>query len=88
MVDTTIDENDHSCVDRDCSPRLAIDVVSVGDTINFSITGSIILSGQLDIAKNLTIAGPGPASLTLDDNATTRIFRVKQNTMSNSQVLP
>jgi predicted outer membrane repeat protein len=37
-----------------------------GDTINFSVTGTITLtSGQMFITKNLTISGPGPASLTV-----------------------
>ena len=37
-----------------------------GDTIVFSVTGTITLtSGQMFITKNLTISGPGPGSLTV-----------------------
>lgn len=78
-VNTLADENDHSCADGDCSLRDALEVAAPGDTITFSVTGTITLSSYLDITKNLTITGPGPASLTLDGNNATRIFNVASN---------
>ena len=76
-VDTLVDENDHSCVDGDCSLRDAVEVAVSGDTIDFSVTGIITLSGQIDIAKDLTITGPGPVSLTISGGDTTRIFSIQ-----------
>ncbi|PKB63843.1 MAG: hypothetical protein BZY80_05370, partial [SAR202 cluster bacterium Io17-Chloro-G2] len=49
------------------------------DTIAFSVTlpGTITLtSGELPISNNLTINGPGAGSLTIDGNASSRIFSV------------
>ena len=46
------------------SLRDAIAMCSSGDTIVFSVTGTITLtSGELVIEKNLTIMGPGAGSL-------------------------
>ena len=42
-VTTLIDESDGSCTDGDCSVRDAVAVASPGDTINFSVTGTINL---------------------------------------------
>jgi CSLREA domain-containing protein len=78
-VNTLADENDGSCVDSDCSLRDAIAVAISGDTINFNVTGTITLSSLLDVQKNLTITGPGSASLTLDGNNATRIFNIGLN---------
>jgi len=76
-VNTLIDENDGSCSDGDCSLRDAIQVAAAGDTINFSVTGTILLNlGRLNIAKNLSIIGPGPESLTVDGNQNGQIFVV------------
>ncbi len=76
-VNTLADENDGSCSDGDCSLRDAIQVADVGDTINFSVSGTIVLNlGPLFIDKNLTINGPGPDSLTVDGNHASQIFRV------------
>lgn len=48
------------------SLRQAILDICPGGTIDFGVTGTITLtSGQLDINKALTIAGPGPADLTV-----------------------
>ncbi len=48
-----------------------------GDIINFSVTGTIILTtGQLFIPNNLTINGPGVNLLTIDGNANSRIFDI------------
>jgi CSLREA domain-containing protein len=79
-VDTLSDELDGSCVDGDCSLRDAIQVAASGDTITFSVTGSIILNmGQLTTDKHLTINGPGPGNLTLDGNHTSRILWILES---------
>ena len=45
------------------------------DTINFAVTGTIVLtSGQIAINGPLTIVGPGASKLTIDGNAQDRIF--------------
>jgi len=47
------------------------------DTIDFSVTGTILLtSGQIAIKGPLTIVGPGADVLTIDGNASNRIFSV------------
>lgn len=56
------------------SLRQAITDAASGDTINFSVTGTIQLASQLMIAKNLTITGPGPASLTIRGADNFRVF--------------
>ena len=59
------------------SLRQAILDATAGDTIDFSVTGTITLtSGQLSINKDLTISGPGAGSLTIDGNASTVIFNI------------
>ena len=56
------------------SLRQAIFDAAPGDTIDFSVTGTILLtSGALSVS-NLTINGPGPAMLSIDGNASSRIF--------------
>src|SRR5258708_22581384 len=47
------------------SLRQALLDAASGDTITFSVTGTIVLSGtRLDITKNLTITGPGASFIT------------------------
>ncbi|MSQ26592.1 MAG: hypothetical protein EXR51_00410 [Dehalococcoidia bacterium] len=61
------------------SLRAAIANATSGDTINFSssVTGTITLtSGELAIAKNLTITGPGAASLAISGNSASRVFNI------------
>jgi hypothetical protein len=51
------------------SLRDAINNAAPGDTINFSVTGTITLtSGSLSINKDLTINGPGASNLTISRN--------------------
>lgn len=48
-----------------------------GDTILFSITGTITLtSGELEIDHDLTITGPGSESLTIDGDGAYRVFNI------------
>lgn len=81
-VNTLVDENDGSCVDGDCSLRDAIQVANANDTINFSVTGIITLSGtHLLVNKDLTITGPGSDSLTIDGNNASSIFLIPNGTV-------
>ena len=59
------------------SLREALADANDGDTINFAVTGTIgLTSGQLLVDKNVTISGPGSASLAVDGNATSRVFHI------------
>ena len=58
------------------SLRQAIIDSASGDTINFAVTGAIYLtSGELQINHDLTITGPGAASLVIR-RSTTSFFRI------------
>lgn len=57
--------------------RQVIGAAASGDTINFSVTGTITLtSGELLIDKNLTIAGPGATSLIISGNNASRVLHI------------
>jgi len=59
------------------SLRQALHDANDGDTINFAVTGTIILtSGGLPINKNITISGPGAAQLSIDGNQAIVVFGV------------
>ena len=60
------------------SLRDTVTIAAPGDTINFSVTGTITLTtGEIAFAKNLIIGGPGAASLTLTKSgAAARIFNI------------
>jgi hypothetical protein len=64
----------------DGSLRHAIDVAAPGDAITFSVSGMITLtSGQLAIAKNLTVTGPGASSLSISGNSSSGVFDVRNS---------
>jgi CSLREA domain-containing protein len=74
-VNTLSDENDGSCTDGDCSLRDAVQVATADDTINFGVTGTIVLSqGEILIDKDLTISGPGADKLAISGNDASRVF--------------
>jgi len=78
-VNTLADENDGSCSDGDCSLRDAIQVAGGGDTITFSMSGTIALTlGQLVMNKNLAISGPGASHLTLSGNNASRVLFIQE----------
>ncbi len=59
------------------SLRQAIANATAGDTIDFSVTGTITLtSGQLMIDKDMIIDGPGSANLTVSGNNASRVFNI------------
>ena len=77
IVNTLIDENDGNCSDGDCSLRDAIQVAAAGDTISFSVSGTIVLNlGQLNVDKDLTISGPGQDNLMVSGNGSSCVFHV------------
>ena len=67
--------NAANCPGASCRLRDAIEKAVNGDTINFSVTGTITLnSGALNITKNLIIQGPGAAQLTVSGNNASGVF--------------
>ena len=59
-----------------CILREALAAATSGDTIQFAVIGTIVLSTRLVTATNVTIQGPGAASLVLDGNPADRILSV------------
>lgn len=60
-----------------------------GDTINFAVTGTIVLTtASLNINHNLTIQGPGANSLTITRQSTSnfRIFYFENGTSTLSDL--
>ncbi len=79
-VTKVADTNDGTC-DADCSLREAIAAAASGDTITFALPGAApwtitLALGQLTISTNLTIQGPGAASLTISGDNAVQVFRV------------
>src|SRR5438477_13189650 len=71
------------------SLRDAIAASGSGDTINFAVTGTIVLtSASLSVNHNLTIQGPGANSLTIrrSSNLIFRIFYFDNGTWTLSDV--
>lgn len=62
------------------SLRDAIATSAPGDTIDFGVTGTITLSSTLVIDKDLTISGPGAASLSVSGNNSIVVFVTAYNT--------
>ena len=59
------------------SLRAAIASASSGDTINFSVTGTITLTtGVLEITNSLTITGPGASTLAISGGGVSGVFIV------------
>src|SRR5262249_55882535 len=65
------------------SLRDQIGAAASGDTINFAsgLSGTITLSsGELAIARNLTISGPGAGTITVSGNNAQRVFHTQRGT--------
>ena len=59
------------------SLRQALADANDGDTIEFAVTGTIgLISGELLVAKNITISGPGAENLTVNGNEKSTVFHV------------
>ncbi len=75
-VDTLVDENDGIGLGG-ISLRDAIAEAIAGETIDFSVTGTILLEhGELLIDKDLTIVGPGANQLTIDAHGVGRVLNI------------
>ena len=89
-VDTLVDEEDGSCGDGDCALRDAIDAAGPGDTISFSVVGTITVAlGHVDVDSDVTIAGPGADLLTISGGGSSRVLYVGSTgalTLSNVTV--
>lgn len=77
--------------------RSMIAKANPGDTINFGVTGTILLNSQLSISKNLTISGPGASNLAISGSTSppgwypppvnyVRVFDINAATVSISGV--
>lgn len=59
------------------SLRQALADANYGDTIEFAVTGTIALtSGELLVAHDIIISGPGSENLALNGNANSRVFHI------------
>ena len=77
-MDTLADEADGSCADGDCSLRDAVQVAGPGDTINFTVGGTLILTlGHVYLDKDLIIDGPGVGLLTISGGNASRVFFIE-----------
>jgi hypothetical protein len=66
------------------SLRQNIEDASPGATITFFTNGTITLSsGELVIATNLTITGPGPTNLVVSGNNVSRVFHINSGVTAN-----
>jgi len=55
-----------------------------GDTITFSVTGTILLNSTLpDLSKNVTITGPGASLLTINGSNANRLVWIAGNVIVN-----
>src|SRR5882672_7952114 len=62
------------------SLRQAIANASTGDTINFLVSGTILLSsGELVLTNNLVVNGPGATNLAVSGNNSNRVFEIGPN---------
>lgn len=76
-VNSNADPGDGTCDATECTLREAIAAASSGDTIDFSVTGTITVASELLIDKSLTLTGPGAANLALDGNNAVRVLRIE-----------
>jgi len=59
------------------SLRQALADANNGDMINFAVTGTIgLTTGELLVAKNITISGPGAGNLAVNGNANSTVFHI------------
>src|SRR5881398_3123150 len=76
--------NAANCPGASCRLRDALAAANAagGDTIDFSVTGTITLtSGELLVDKSVTISGPGADMLAVDGNNASRVFYINPDTV-------
>jgi hypothetical protein len=77
VVNTLSDVSLGNCSHGSCSIRDAITLAASGDTITFSVTGTIYLNhGGLTVDKNLTLNGPGAGSLSITGVNLYQVFHI------------
>ncbi|MEA3288155.1 MAG: choice-of-anchor Q domain-containing protein [Candidatus Marinimicrobia bacterium] len=64
--------------------REAINGISAGGEFTFTVTGTITLTSELAINKNMTITGPGVDQLSVDGNDACRVFLIGTSTTNPS----
>src|SRR5690606_2384139 len=74
-VTTTLDENDGSCLDDDCSLRDALATAVSGDTILIPSGDYVLTLGQLLVDRELTLDGATPAPV-IDGNMASRVLEI------------
>lgn len=65
--------------DLQLSLREAVKMAGNGDTVDFAggLNGTItLLHGEIPVQQSIMIEGPGPASISIDGNAASRIFNI------------
>ncbi|MCA9901412.1 MAG: CSLREA domain-containing protein [Ardenticatenaceae bacterium] len=77
-VTTTLDENDGSCNDGDCSLRDAVATAVSNDIINIPSGSYVLTLGEIVVSKSVTLVG-GSGVSRLDGNATSRVFQITGN---------
>lgn len=78
-VTTEVDSNSGACLPASCTLRQAVTAANGGtggDVVTVPPGFYPLLFGELQLQKNVTIAGAGPAATVVDGNANSRIFRV------------
>src|SRR5579864_6883871 len=81
-VNSTADNGPGNCSST-CTLRDAIAAANANDTITFSVSGTITLTGgTLTIAKNLTIQAA--TAIVVDGNHATSVFTINSGTVSIS----
>jgi CSLREA domain-containing protein len=84
VVNSTDDIDDGACNATHCSLREAVNYAASGDTITFSVSGTITLTSQITFDnKTLTITGPGSSTLAISGNLVSRIFNIGANGILN-----
>lgn len=77
IVTKLLDTNDGSCDVIDCSLREAISQAVDGDTIQFSVSGTLILGGiPLVLDKQLTLDASGMSPVTLSGNNSSGVLEI------------
>ncbi len=84
-VDATTDTGAGSGTSGDLRYTITQADLNPGSTIQFAVSGTIVLDSQLpDITANMTIDGPGASNLTIQQTATVRMVWVDGATVSIS----
>ncbi len=91
-VNSITDDSDGNCSDGSCTLRDAILVAVDHDTIDFSVTGTIVLASSLPtIEHELYIQGPGQENLAISGNDLVQPFNISSysngTTISNLSII-